>query len=102
VRWVATRAQIHICARVAYQAAVVGRSGGTLGATQVPHCRITWNLIAQKNHGLLIPCGASIALANKLAERTRLPIGAMPCMGLLTENEYLDALKGIDVQEVIG
>ena len=63
--------------------------------------RITWNLIAQKNHGPFIPCGASIALANKLAEGTRLPIGAMPCMGLLTVNEYLDALKGLDVQEVV-
>jgi hypothetical protein len=63
--------------------------------------RITWNLIAQKNHGPFIPCGASIALANKLAEGTRLPIGAMPCMGLLTVTEYLDALKGLDVQEVV-
>jgi saccharopine dehydrogenase-like NADP-dependent oxidoreductase len=63
--------------------------------------RITWNLIAQKNHGPFIPCGASIALANKLAEGTRLPIGAMPCMGLLTVGEYLDALKGLDVKEVI-
>jgi len=63
--------------------------------------RITWNLIAQKNHGPFIPCGASIVLANKLAEGTRLPIGAMPCMGLLTINEYLDALKGLDVHEVV-
>jgi len=63
--------------------------------------RITWNLIAQKNHGPFIPCGASIALANKLAEGIRLPIGAMPCLGLLTVNEYLHALKGLDVQEVV-
>jgi saccharopine dehydrogenase-like NADP-dependent oxidoreductase len=63
--------------------------------------RITWNLIAQKNHGPFIPCGASIALANKLAEGTKLPTGAMPCMGLLTVNEYLNALKGLDVREVV-
>ena len=66
-----------------------------------PH-RITWSLIAQQNHGPFIPCGASIVLANKLAEGTRLPTGAMPCMGLLTVNEYLDALKGLDVKEVVG
>jgi saccharopine dehydrogenase-like NADP-dependent oxidoreductase len=63
--------------------------------------RRTWNLIAQKNHGPFIPCGASIALAGKLAGGTSLPIGAMPCMGLLTVSEYLDALKGLDVKEVV-
>jgi len=63
--------------------------------------RIAWNLIAQQNHGSFIPCGASIVLANKLAEGARLPIGAVPCMGLLTLNEYLDALKELDVKEVV-
>jgi hypothetical protein len=63
--------------------------------------RITWSLIAQQNHGTFIPCGASIALAGKLAGGTNLPIGAMPCMGLLTVGEYLDALKGLDVKEVV-
>lgn len=71
-----------------------------IGREGQPH-RITWNLIAQQNHGPFIPCGASIVLAGKLAEGTRLPIGAMPCMGLLTVNEYLDALKGLDVKEVV-
>ena len=63
--------------------------------------RITWNLIAQHNHGPFIPCGASIVLANKLAAGAHLRIGAMPCIGLLTLVEYLDALKGLDIQEVV-
>jgi saccharopine dehydrogenase-like NADP-dependent oxidoreductase len=63
--------------------------------------RITWNLIAEHNHGPFIPCGASIVLANKIAQGVELPIGAMPCMGLLTVAEYLDALKGLDVKEVV-
>lgn len=63
--------------------------------------RITWNLIAEHNHGPFIPCGASIVLATKIAEGIELPRGAMPCMGLLTVAEYLDALKGLDVKEVI-
>jgi saccharopine dehydrogenase-like NADP-dependent oxidoreductase len=63
---------------------------------------VTWNLIAGHNHGPVIPCGASIALATKLATGTALPVGAMPCMGLLTVAEYLDALQGLDVREVNG
>jgi len=65
-----------------------------------PH-RISWNLIAKQNHGPFIPCGASIVLAGKLARGTNLPAGARPCMGLLTVNEYLDALKGLNVKEVV-
>jgi saccharopine dehydrogenase-like NADP-dependent oxidoreductase len=65
-----------------------------------PH-RITWSLIAQHNDGAFIPCGASIVLANKIAAGVALPTGALPCTGLLTVAEYLDALKGLDVREVV-
>jgi saccharopine dehydrogenase-like NADP-dependent oxidoreductase len=71
-----------------------------IGSDGRPH-RMTWNLIAEHNHGPIIPCGASIVLANKLAAATKLPIGAMPCMGLLTVAEYLDSLGDLDVHEVI-
>jgi hypothetical protein len=40
-------------------------------------------------------------LATKIAEGVKLSPGAMPCMGLLTVAEYLDALRGLDVKEVI-
>lgn len=63
--------------------------------------RITWNLIAEHNHGPFIPCGASIVLATKVAGGTKPPSGAMPCVGLLSVAEYLDALKELDVREVI-
>jgi saccharopine dehydrogenase-like NADP-dependent oxidoreductase len=63
--------------------------------------RVTWNLIAGHNHGPFIPCGASIALARKLAAGGRLPAGASPCVGLLTLPEYLAALEGLDVREVL-
>ncbi|PWK28759.1 saccharopine dehydrogenase family protein [Pseudomonas sp. OV226] len=59
-----------------------------------------WYLIATRNHGPHIPCGASIALARKLANGEQLPSGAMPCMGLLSVDEYLNALDGFDVREV--
>jgi saccharopine dehydrogenase-like NADP-dependent oxidoreductase len=71
-----------------------------VGIDQRPHT-VTWNLIAGHNHGPSIPCGAAIALAVKLAGREQLPVGAMPCMGLLTVAEYLQSLQGLDIREVI-
>jgi saccharopine dehydrogenase-like NADP-dependent oxidoreductase len=63
--------------------------------------RITWNLIAERNHGPFIPCGAAIVLAQKLAAGVPLPEGAMPCMGLITVTEYLAALEGLAVREIV-
>jgi saccharopine dehydrogenase-like NADP-dependent oxidoreductase len=61
---------------------------------------LTWHVVAAQNHGPHIPCGASIALARKLAQGEALPIGAMPCMGLLKVEDYLAALAGLDVREL--
>jgi hypothetical protein len=63
--------------------------------------QITWNLIAQNNHGPHIPCGAAVALTQKICSNVRPPSGAMPCMGLLSVEEYLAALPGLDLAEVI-
>jgi len=62
--------------------------------------KVSWNLVAAQNHGPYIPCGASIALARKLACGDPLPPGAMPCMGLLTVEDYLATLKDFDVHEM--
>lgn len=62
--------------------------------------KLAWHLIASQNHGPHIPCGASIALVNKLARGDKLPHGAMPCMGLLTIDDYLTALQGYNIQEL--
>jgi saccharopine dehydrogenase-like NADP-dependent oxidoreductase len=61
--------------------------------------RKVWNLVVSNNHGPHIPCGASIALAGKLAT-TGLPAGAMPCMGLLTVDEYLAPLEGLAIRVI--
>ena len=63
--------------------------------------RITWTLIAQNNHGPYVPCGAAVALAKKLCSNVRLPSGAMPCMGLLSVEDYLAALPGLDLREIV-
>ncbi len=69
------------------------------GADEQP-LKLTWHLVAGQNHGPHIPCGAAIALARKLARGISLPHGAMPCMGLLTVEEYLAALHGFDIHEM--
>ena len=63
--------------------------------------KITWNLLTQKNHGPHIPCGAAIALARKLASGAQLPAGAMPCMGLLTVDEFLEPLRDLSIRESV-
>lgn len=62
--------------------------------------KLNWHLIAARHHGPYIPCGAAIALAQQLAHGDRLPQGAMPCMGLLTVEDYLAALRGFNVYEL--
>lgn len=50
--------------------------------------RIAWHLTADDNHGPEIPCMAAILLARKLAHRQLAVHGALPCMGLLTLDEF--------------
>jgi hypothetical protein len=63
--------------------------------------RVNWNLIAENNHGPHIPCGAAIALARKLVSGALLPAGAMPCMGLLTVEEFLEPLRDLSISEKV-
>jgi saccharopine dehydrogenase-like NADP-dependent oxidoreductase len=86
---------------------IVSDKGGmfvTLGGegTDGRSLNITWNLIAQRNHGPHIPCGAAIALARKIASGVSLPKGAMPCMGLLTVEEFLEPLRDLDLSETVA
>ena len=62
--------------------------------------KLDWHLIAAQNHGPWIPCGASIALARKLASGSMLPHGAFPCMGQLSVADYLSALQNFDIREL--
>ncbi|WP_395689368.1 saccharopine dehydrogenase family protein [Caenimonas koreensis] len=62
--------------------------------------KLDWHLVAAQNHGPWIPCGASIALARKLAAGLPMPWGAMACMGQLSVKDYLAALQRFDIQEL--
>jgi hypothetical protein len=64
--------------------------------------QVCWHLLARQNHGPHIPCGAAIALARKLARGDKLPAGAMPCVGLLRVEEFLEPLRGLDIREYPG
>lgn len=70
-----------------------GADGAPLG--------INWNLIAERNQGPYIPCGAAIALARKIAGGAALPKGAMACMGLITAKEFLEPLRDLQISEVV-
>jgi hypothetical protein len=50
--------------------------------------RLAWNIFAPDHHGPEIPCMAAILLAQKLAGGEALPVGAMPCMGLLRLDDF--------------
>lgn len=70
-----------------------------LGKNGLPLTR-TWHVLAFNHHGPNIPCGAAIALARKLARGDALPVGALPCIGLLSLDEYLAALAGLDIRQM--
>lgn len=61
--------------------------------------RVTWQLSAGSDHGPNIPCFPAIALARKLIRDEVTVRGAMPCMGLLTVDEILHAVPGLDIHE---
>lgn len=71
-----------------------GNDGGAL--------RVDWNLIAERNDGPHIPCGAAIALARKLGVGVPLKKGAMPCVGLLTVEEFLEPLRDLHISEIVA
>ncbi len=59
---------------------------------------ITFEIIARSGDGPYIPCMPSILLVNKLADEELHQTGAVPCMGLITLDEYLSALEPLDIE----
>ena len=53
----------------------------------------TWELVAERHEGAHIPCMAAVRLARKLARGEIGVRGAMPCLGLVSLDEYLDELR---------
>ncbi|MGH1457248.1 MAG: saccharopine dehydrogenase NADP-binding domain-containing protein [Alphaproteobacteria bacterium] len=59
---------------------------------------ITFELTARSGHGPYIPCMPAILMAKKLASGEITMTGATPCISLITRDEYLDALKELDIE----
>ena len=60
--------------------------------------RVTWELVAEDHDGANIPCMAAVVLAAKMARGELAQRGAMPCIGLITLDEYLGALQPLKVR----
>jgi saccharopine dehydrogenase-like NADP-dependent oxidoreductase len=63
---------------------------------------VEFNLTARSGDGPCIPCTPAIFLARRLANSHGIPLGARPCIGLVTMEEYLNALDGLDVSWMVN
>jgi len=57
-----------------------------------------WFIVAKKNDGANIPTIPAIILAKKLIAGKIDKRGALPCVGMVMLNEYMDELKGFDIK----
>lgn len=78
-----------------------GRSGFHMrmsgeGLDGHPLTRTEW-IIARSGHGPNIPCMPAILLARRLARGEGLAPGARACVGEIGLEEFLEALKGLDI-----
>ncbi len=56
-------------------------------------------LIARQGHGPHLPTIPALVMARRLAaDRSSLPAGAMPCVGLMSLKEYTDSIGDLDIE----
>jgi hypothetical protein len=60
---------------------------------------IKWFILAENGDGLQIPCVPAIILAKKLFLGAISKRGAIPCMGIITLDEYMDELKEFSIKQ---
>lgn len=59
---------------------------------------VEWHLTADSNHGPEIPCMAAILVAKKIIRGELKIKGAMPCMGLLTLDDFAEEFARWDIR----
>ena len=59
---------------------------------------LKWFIIARDGDGPYIPTIPAVVLARKIIAGSFSPKGAMPCVGLVTLQEYLDELKHLNIK----
>ncbi len=57
----------------------------------------TWHLTARDGNGPAIPCIPAIVIARRLARGESLGIGASPCVGMMTLEEFSDATRDLAI-----
>ncbi len=62
---------------------------------------IKWFIVAKDNDGPQIPCIPAIILSKKLVQDKLHVTGAMPCMGIITLDEYMHELKGLSIKQYV-
>lgn len=81
--------------------------GGDVGGMQVRvfgrngagnRVRRTWNLTAGSNHGPEIPCIPARVVATKLVRNELTNRGAVPCMGLMSLEDFTSVAEEFDIE----
>jgi len=57
--------------------------------------KIKWFIIAKNNDGPQIPCVPAIILSKKIIQDKLRASGAVPCVGMITLDEYMKELEGL-------
>lgn len=60
---------------------------------------IKWFIIAKNNDGPQIPCVPAIILCKKITQGTLTTSGALPCVGMISVDEYLKELEGFSIKQ---
>lgn len=60
---------------------------------------IKWFIIAKDNDGPQIPCVPAIILSKKIIQDKLHTSGAMPCVGMITLDEYMKELEGFSIKQ---
>lgn len=63
---------------------------------------ITWYLTAHNNHGPEIPCTPAIILAKKLVQETIPVRGALPCLGLISLDDFDKEVSSLEISWVVN
>ncbi len=58
---------------------------------------VKWFLTARNNHGPEIPCTPAIILARKLAQDDISTRGALPCLGLISLEDFDHEVEALEI-----
>ena len=63
---------------------------------------VEWTLLALDNHGPEIPCTPAMVLVKKLLRGEVFVRGALPCIDMFTEEEFMRELEGYSISTSVA